>query len=676
MSAAASHQPTGPTTPEDAAGTANLADSVNRSDTAHLAGTTNRADTVDFPDTVDLPDTVNRAEAVTCAEAVGLADTGSRADAVSLAGRAGAADMDRVRQLDGLLARAAALFPDRPALVGAGERWTYAEVERAVEGLASQLASAGVVRGDRLGVYAAKSPAAVLAIYAGLRVGAVVAPLDPADPPARTARMVQAAGLSVLLTPDRSVTACRRAAAEAVKNAATTTGGGATAGSGAGAIADGGVGVAVEADASEGVGVSEGVLDFGLNWVALGVGVREGRRAVLPAPVDQGGYVLFTSGSTGWPKGVLLSHANVAHFAVWAAGELGLRETDRVGSQASLTFDLTTFDVFSSAAVGACVVLMPDVLRAFPRDVVGWLRSQEITALYAVPSLYHGMLQQGGIAEEGLPSSLRVAAFAGEPFVPQLLEKYMELMGEEVPFYNLYGPTETNVCTYLRVPADFRADRELSVGGAITGDVVEVLDQDGNPTEGEGEIYVAGPTVFQGYLVDGVLRDPTVTVPFRDGTARRAYATGDVGCFDAQGRLVLRGRRDSQVKRRGHRIDLLDVESAVVGLPQVATAAVVAKDGAHRGEIWAYVQSGGAVLTDRDVLADLRGVLPKRMLPDRVVLVASLPLTARGKVDRLALSTQGVNPDTTEETANQHTDQRPHQHIDQRGDQHVDQYVG
>ncbi|MFE3773183.1 AMP-binding protein [Streptomyces sp. NPDC059122] len=577
------------------------------------------------PGAVDLAGTAERADA---------ADVDDGAGAGCGCGRGGDGGVGVVR-LDGLLARAAELFPDRPALVGAGECWSYAEVERAVEGLASQLVAAGVVRGDRVGVYAAKSPAAVLAVYAGLRVGAVVAPLDPADPAARTARMVRAAGLRVLLAPDRSLSACRRAAAEAVDDAAMAEG--VTANEGVGTVAGG-----------RGPGISEGVLDHGLNWVALGVG--EGQRAVLPAPADEGGYVLFTSGSTGWPKGVLLSHANVAHFAVWAAGELGLRETDRVGSQASLTFDLTTFDVFGSAAVGACVVLMPDVLRAFPRDVVGWLREQEITALYAVPSLYQGMLQQGGIGREGLPPTLRVAAFAGEPFVPQLLQKYMELMGNKVPFYNLYGPTETNVCTYLRVPADFRADQELSVGGAIAGDVVEVLDQDGNPTEGEGEIHVAGPTVFQGYLVEGVLRDPTVAVAFRDGTVRRAYATGDVGCFDAQGRVVLRGRRDSQVKRRGHRIDLLDVESAVLGLPQVATAAVVAKDGEHRGEIWAYVQSSGAVLTDRGVLADLRGVLPQRMLPDRVVLVASLPLTARGKVDRLALSAQGVTPHATAET--------------------------
>ncbi|MFJ9418883.1 amino acid adenylation domain-containing protein [Streptomyces sp. NPDC101227] len=509
--------------------------------------------------------------------------------------------LDEIR-LDGLLARAAKLHPDRPALSGAGQSLTYAELEATVEALAWQLAAAGLAPGDRIGVYAAKSPAAVLAIYAGLRAGAVVAPLDPADPPTRTARMVRNAGISTLLTPDRALPACHRAAAEAT-------------------------------GASEHTG---GVLDHGLNWVSLLA--PEARSAPLPEPSGQGGYILFTSGSTGWPKGALLSHTNVAHFALWAARELGLTETDRIGSQASLSFDLTTFDLFSAAATGACAVLMPDLLRAFPRDVVGWLREQKITAFYAVPSLYHGMLQQGGIAEDGLPPALRVAAFAGEPFVPQLLQDYLALMGERIPFHNLYGPTETNVCTHLRVPPDWSADQELSIGRPIPGDMLEVLDEDGLPTDGEGEIHVAGPTVFQGYLQGGELRDPTVTVPFRDGTSRRAYATGDLGRIDEDGRVFLRGRRDSQVKRRGHRIDLLDVESAVLELPQVATTAVVAKAGGHRGEIWAYVQTRDPQATERSLLAGLRAVLPQRMLPDRVVLVAALPTTSRGKVDRLALS--------------------------------------
>lgn len=516
-------------------------------------------------------------------------------------------------RLDALLARSAAAYPGRPALVAGTESWTYAELEGAVGQLASELTAVGAGPGVRIGVYAAKTPATVIALYAALRAGAVVAPLDVADPPARTARMARNAGLSLLLTTDRSLTACRRAVEEAGEGSGPPAG---------------------------------GPLAHGLNWLRVDAPADP---APLPPPTDQGGYILFTSGSTGWPKGVLLSHTNVAHYALWAAGEFGLTETDRIGSQAALTFDLTTFDLFSAAAVGACTVLMPDLLRSFPRDVVGWLHEQRVTAFVAVPSLYHGMLQQGGFAE-AVPPSLRVAAFGGEPFAPHLLERYLELLGD-VPFYNLYGPTETNACTYFRVPADWTADQELTIGRGIGGVTIEVLDEEGRPTDGEGEIHIAGPTVFQGYLQGGALRDPTVTTAFRDGTTRRAYASGDIGRITADGRVFLRGRRDSQVKRRGHRIDLLDVESAVLDLPQVATAAVVAKDAPHAGEIWAYAQTGA---TERDVLAELRTVLPRRMLPDRVIPVAALPTLTSGKVDRRALSGDAaattLTPAITEES--------------------------
>ncbi|UQA93994.1 amino acid adenylation domain-containing protein [Streptomyces halobius] len=500
-------------------------------------------------------------------------------------------------RLDALLARSARAYPDRTALEGGGESWTYAELDRAVDALAAELSATGVAPGDRVGVYAPKTPATVIALYAALRAGAVTTPLDIADPPERTARMIRNTGLSLMLTCGRALAGARRAATRA----------------------------------RDGAPVTESALDHGLH--RLRILAPEERPAPLPAPTDSGGYILFTSGSTGWPKGVLLSHENVAHYALWAAGEFGLTPEDRIGSQAALTFDLTTFDLFSAAAVGACTVLMPDLLRAFPRDVVGWLAEQRITVFMAVPSLYHGMLQQGGIADAP-PPALRIAAFGGEAFAPELLEQYLQLL-DGVPFYNLYGPTETNACTYYRVPADWTADRAMPIGRGIGGVHIEVLDEDGRPTDGPGEIHIAGPTVFQGYLRGGEPSDPTVNVTFRDGAVRRAYASGDMGRIAPDGLVFLRGRRDNQVKRRGHRIDLMDVENAALELPQVATAAVVAKHGPHSGQIWVYAQTDA---TEREVLAALRDVLPKRMLPDRVVPLTTLPTTISGKVDRRVLS--------------------------------------
>jgi non-ribosomal peptide synthetase component F len=408
-----------------------------------------------------------------------------------------------------------------------------------------------------------KAVEAVVAIYAGLRLGMVVAPLDPADPTARLAKMVRGAGIRFLLCSPATVAK-------------------------AGRVSDG---PTVELESCALVTVSREVpaLDFG------------------------GGYLLFTSGSTGRPKGVLLSHGNVLHFAKWAAAEFGLRPTDRVGSQSALGFDLSTFDLFSTALAGACVDLMPDHLRFFPSEVAGWLAERRITVFYAVPSMYDGV-------DRDPPPDLRLALFAGEPFPLPLLERCVRAL-PRARFHNLYGPTETNVCTHEPVPPGWSAPDGLSIGRAIDGDIVDVVD---------GEIHVAGATVFLGYLVDGELVDPTREVRFRDGIVRRAYPTGDIGRFEADGRLRLRGRRDHQVKRNGHRIDLLDIENTARELSDVDDAAAVLRS----GEIWLYVVTS----SPERITAALAGALPRRMLPDRVLPVDFLPLNQRGKVDRLALS--------------------------------------
>ncbi|MFF5531177.1 amino acid adenylation domain-containing protein [Streptomyces cinerochromogenes] len=500
-------------------------------------------------------------------------------------------------RLDGLLTRAARTYPDRPALADGDRVWTYRELDEAVGRLAAGLASHGVRPGDRIGVLVPRSAEAVLAIHAGLRAGAVVAPLDVRNPVARTSRMLRQAGLTRLLTVAASETAAVKAAG---------------------------------GDADPGIQALDG-----------GIGLLHTRERApgepLPAPAREGGYVLFTSGSTGMPKGVLLSHSNVAHFAVWAAAETGLRPTDRIGSQAALTFDLSTFDLFAAAAAGACTVLMPERLKAFPADVVDWLTEQRISVLYAVPSLYVSLLERGG-AGDALPPALRTLLYAGEPFPPRALETLLALAADR-PVYNFYGPTETNVCTYLRVPATWTAAQEATVGSAVPGDVVDVFDETGRPTPGRGEIHVAGATVFLGYLVDGVLHDPARQVRFRDGVVRRAYPTGDLGRRTDGGEIVLSGRRDSQIKRHGYRVDTAEIESVLLETPGIRAAAVVAKTGEHEGQLWAYAQG---TVSERDVLGALRTHLPLYMVPDRAVVVPAFPLNARGKTDRLRLAAEAA----------------------------------
>lgn len=504
---------------------------------------------------------------------------------------------ERCLRLDQLLTVSARRHPDRDALSDGARCYTHAELDTEVEGLTEALVAAGVKPGDRVGVLLPKGVDAVLAVHAALRAGAVVAPLDVSDPPERAARKVHSAGLAFLLTPPHPEAAAP---------------------------------------------VAERVPGTGAPAVRLGP--RHGLRPLaatgpLPEAAD-GGYILFTSGSTGWPKGVLLTHGNVLHFAYWAAQELDLAPWDRIGSQSALTFDLSTFDLFGSLVSGACLCLLPEVLKPFPRDVVGWLRDERISVFYAVPTLYQALLHQGGIAAAALPQ-LRTIAFAGEPFPVPDLRRYTELF-PEADFYNLYGPTETNVCTFDKLPADWDPAQGLSIGRALPGLRVEFTDQEHQVRPDAGEIAVFGPAVSAGYLQGGELHEHTVPVRLPDGGRERAYLTGDLGHRGADGRIRLRGRRDHQVKRRGYRIDLLDIESVVLECPAVRScAAVWVPDAAGSGQIRLHAVAPGASA------AELRGwvadALPPYLAPDRTVLADRLPLTERGKIDREALA--AADPD-------------------------------
>ncbi|MCX4849514.1 amino acid adenylation domain-containing protein [Streptomyces sp. NBC_00893] len=496
--------------------------------------------------------------------------------------------------LDALLASAAHDHPGREAVVEGEQVLTYGELEERVRELAARLRTSGVRPGDRVGVYVPKGTDALIAVYASLRCGAVAAPLDVKGPPERTARMAVNAALGFLVTSEHT-------AASAVRVREFT-----------------------DRDPGE------------IRPLVPGLGILPLGLPTEPAPEGgDGGYLLFTSGSTGWPKGVLLSHENVLHFARWTVEQFGLKFSDRIGSQASLTFDLSTFDIFGSALSAACLVLLPEPLKAFPQDVVSWLGTQRISAFYAVPTLYQALLHQGGIGAAPLPD-LRIIAFAGEPFPAVDLERLMNLF-ETADFYNLYGPTETNVCTFEKVPHGWSARDRLSIGKEIAGVQVELVDDEHRVTSDEGEIAVSGPTVALGYLQNGRHRALTSPISLADGRTRAAYLTGDLGYYGDEGKIHLRGRRDHQIKRRGYRIDLQDIESVVQEFPSVrGCAAVWDPEGTPGGELRLHVAAEGT--TEGQLREQLFSSLPRHMLPDRIQLTERLPLTERGKVDREALA--------------------------------------
>ena len=289
-------------------------------------------------------------------------------------------------------------------------------------------------------------------------------------------------------------------------------------------------------------------------------------------------YILYTSGSTGRPKGVMLSHQNALTFVEWCAEEFQVRSEDRLSNHAPLHFDLSVFDVYNTLEAGATVYLITEDLAVFPTSLANFIETQKITIWYSVPSALMLLLLHGRVTAERL-KSIRILLFAGEVF-PM---KYLRQLAEVSPnseLYNLYGPTETNVCTYYKVERERLAGMEkLPIGIACANtDCFSVTPEGRLTAPGEaGELYVRGPAVTNGYWADAE-KTAKMVVPnhFQHNFEEKMYRTGDIVTVGEDGNYYFQGRRDSMIKSRGYRIELGEIESALLSHPGVREAAVLA----------------------------------------------------------------------------------------------------
>jgi amino acid adenylation domain-containing protein len=369
-------------------------------------------------------------------------------------------------------------------------------------------------------------------------------------------------------------------------------------------------------------------------------GTLDGSSPADPGVIDRDlAYILYTSGSTGRPKGVMVSHANCLGFVEWAAAEFELRSDDRFSQFAPLLFDLSTFDLFACSLVGGSLHLVPKSAAMFPGKVRSFLAEQAITVAYAVPSLLGGLVDRGRLGPGDLPD-LHTVLFAGEVFPPAQLSALMKAL-PTARFANLYGPTETNVCTFHVVETPPAPDGPpVSIGRAIAGDEGYVVGDDGGLVEPgtQGELYIRGATVMQGYWADEERTSASLIAnPFLPELGDPVYKTGDLVIEETDGTYTLIGRRDQQIKRRGYRIELGDIESTLLAHRSVDEAAVTAA--AENGvteRVVAHVVTGG--VDQGDLIRFCADRLPRYMLPDEIIVLDALPRTVTGKIDRYRLT--------------------------------------
>ena len=329
--------------------------------------------------------------------------------------------------------------------------------------------------------------------------------------------------------------------------------------------------------------------------------------------------IIYTSGSTGSPKGIALSHHAMMSFVGWSVKTFRLTKEDRVASLAPFHFDLSVFDLFATLAAGACVSFVPNALVMAPSRLTLWLLQQQITTFYTVPSLLIFMGLKGHLIERSLPA-LRQLLFAGEVFPTAELIKLAQLL-PDVRLYNLYGPTETNVCCYWEVDRK-RLDVKKNIPiGLPAGNSQLSMTKD-------GQLWVKSDNNFSGYWQQGQLKARVLN---------QCYATGDKVSYNENGEYCYHGRLDRMLKCSGYRIEPAEIETVIHQIDGVAQCVVMGIKTVNGGQqlvaiFKLYPQAELSV-----IFKTIKQHLPAYMCPIKFKVLTKLPLLSNGKMDYLTL---------------------------------------
>jgi amino acid adenylation domain-containing protein len=521
--------------------------------------------------------------------------------------------MNNQKTLHQLLVLSAQKYPDRLAVEETdGSAITYHDLNQLSDRLRDRLIHLGVCPGDRVGIYLQKSIDSVASIFGILKAGAAYVPVDPGAPPARNAYIFSDCTVKAVIIENRFVEKFSTEFASQDELPALLVLDGAGSG----------------------------------NYLKSTLERANTDNPTLPASFelspDDLAYILYTSGSTGKPKGVMLSHQNALSFIDWCSEVFEPSEIDRFSSHAPFHFDLSILDIYVSVKHGATLVLVEEEIGKDPIRLAPWISDKKISIWYSTPSILSFLAQYGKLDLYEF-SDLRLVLFAGEVFPIKHLRMLKDLLPKP-RYFNLYGPTETNVCTYYEIPATLSADhtKPFPIGEACTHyrNLIKVVNEQGQDVGiGQtGELVAAGPGVMQGYWN---LPERTANAFLVDSSGQRWYKTGDVVVQDEDGNYLYVSRRDRMVKKRGYRVELGEIEAGLYKHPDVKEAAVIAISNEENGvQIKAFLSFKGGQNPSRIELKRFcAGTLPSYMIPDYFFFLDSLPKTSTDKIDYQRLKT-------------------------------------
>ena len=487
----------------------------------------------------------------------------------------------RPARLHQFVERSADASPHAVALIVGDEKLTYARFDELGNRLANQLSGLGVRPGSTVGILIERSTPMYVAILGALKAGARYVPIDASAPRDRIAFITEDAGVDVLLT---------------------------------------------SLDKAEESGSLPLRRVFVDDLDALLHASDPSRPALPDAADDPVAYVIYTSGSTGRPKGVAVAHSSICNFVVVASEVYAVAPEDRVYQGLSISFDFSLEELWTTWAAGATLVAGPTDGRQVGAGLADFLQESRVTFLHTVPTVLTTL--------DRTPPSIRTVNLGGEACPQELVERW----GPGRRLLNTYGPTEcTASCTF----SEMRPGAPVTIGAALPTYGVTLRDEDFRIVQdGEiGELCVSGIGVAVGY----VGRDDLTAQKFvMDEQGRRTYLTGDLGRFNAEGEIEYLGRKDAEVKVRGHRVDLGEIESVIMEAPEVSSCVVrkLTTEGTG-GELVAYVLPAAGCEGSRELASALhdhcRRRLPPYMVVDYLEFIDAVPLMPSGKADRNAL---------------------------------------